>query len=110
MHELENNADQIEDMFLLGEDLQEKLTSSGSLNVSQRMENIECLKKSLTDDVNQQLEQLDASLRRWNKFTTTQDEFEQWLANVEQRLNDLSSGSVQLNTPDELKVCDKGLK
>ena len=109
---MENDADQIEDIFLLGEDLQEKINTSGtvkmslsgSLNLSTKLEKIETLKKSLTDDLSQQLLELDSSLKKWNNFTATQGQFETWLVDVEVRMNEISSADIQLDTPDKLKV------
>ena len=101
---LEEESQRIEDMAILGEDLQEKLSKSGSLNVSLKLSNIESLKRSLADDVHLQLGELDNSLKRWKQFSESREYFEGWLEEFKARCEELFEEDVDLDTPELLKV------
>lgn len=104
---MEEESQRIEDMTLLGEDLQEKLSKSGSLNVSLKLTNIETLKRSLTDDVHFQLNELDGSLKRWKEFTESKGHFTKWLDDFKVRSAQFFEKNLDLSTPEHLKVCIK---
>lgn len=102
---LEGESQRIEDMTILGEDLQEKLSRSGSLSVSLKLTNIEALKRSLTDDVHFQLNELDSSLKRWKEFTDSKGHFTMWLEDFKVRSGRFFEKNLDLSTPEHLKVC-----
>jgi hypothetical protein len=104
MKHLQEGTTRIEDMAVLGEDLQEKLSKSGSLNVSMKLNSIGSLKKSLTDDLNSQLTELDKSLKKWQRFHDVKDEFTSWLNNFKLISSAYFEKEIQLDTPNELKV------
>ena len=101
---LDDESQRIDDMTLLGEDLQEKLSKSGSLNVSIKLTNIESLKKSLKDDVNLQLEELNNSLAKWKRFSDSRDAFTEWLTDFQHKSGEYFQKDIKLSTPDDLKV------
>eukprot|EP00111_Clytia_hemisphaerica_P004722 TCONS_00013567-protein len=100
---LDDESHRIDDMTLLGEDLQEKLSKSGSLNVSVKLTNIDSLKKSLKDDVNLQLEELNNSLTKWKRFSDSRDAFTEWLAGFQRNSENYFQKDIKLSTPDDLK-------
>ena len=104
MKHLEEEGTRIEDMTVLGEDLQEKLSKSGSLNVSMKLSSIGSLKKSLADDLSSQLTELDNSLKKWQRFHDAQDEFTNWLNAFKLKSSAYFEKEIQLDTPNELKV------
>lgn len=101
---LETEATRIEDVILLGEDLQEKLGMSGSQDVSLKLDSIETLKQSLTEDLNSQLDELDNSLKKWEGFTKLKREFKDWIYDFERRFGEVTSMEIHLDTPEKLKV------
>lgn len=101
---LETEAVRIEDVILLGEDLQEKLGTSGSHDVSLKLDSIGTLKQSLAEDLSSQLGELDNSLKKWEGFTKLQGEFKEWIVDFEGRFGDVTSTEIQLDTPEKLKV------
>lgn len=101
---LDEDTQRIEDMFLLGEDLVEKLSNTGSLDVSCKMEDIKTLKASLELNLNTEMEQLKESLERWQKFSKDLEVMEKLLLSFSCQLKEVSSADIQLETPDKLQV------
>lgn len=93
----------MEDLLLLGIDLQDRLSSSGSQNVSLKIENLRDLKENLNTGISVKLGELDVKLQAWQRFTSQQESFETLLQVYENQLNEIET-TIDLETPNKLKV------
>ena len=93
----------MEDLLLLGSDLQDRLSSSGLQNVSLKIENLHGLKENLNTGISDKLGELDVKLQAWQRFTSQQESFEALLQVYENQLNEIET-TIDLETPNKLKV------
>ena len=93
----------MEDLRLLGSDLQDRLSSSGSQNVSLKIENLRDLKENVNTGISDKLGELDVKLQAWKRFTCQQESFETLLQVYENQLNEFET-TIDLETPNRLKV------
>ena len=94
-------------MFELGGALKLKASEEGAMKISEQLNNISSLKKSLMDEVRFHLGHLNGLAKRWHGFNEQMDKFVEYMDKVDSRLERRKESRVSQEWLNQIKVCNE---